>query len=87
MEKNSNEENYDILQKSNSQSPSMSMKVYKKRGNFILRQELRSYTPECNSRCGIIFNLVLLFVFLAAGIPIIYYSKQVVEYIEVYTDW
>jgi len=59
----------------------------KLRGNFILRQELKSYTPECNTKCGIILNLILMIFFLAAGIPIIVSSNQSEEYYFNYTNW
>jgi hypothetical protein len=59
----------------------------KKRGNFLLRQELKSYTPECNPTCGIIFNISIMFVFLALGIPIILFSEQIVEIKKDYTKW
>ena len=58
-----------------------------KRGNKILRQELESYTFECNPKCGIIFNLVLIFIFLATGVPIILMTKNIKEFSFLYTDW
>ena len=57
------------------------------RGNFVLRQELNSYTPECNTKCGIIFNLFLMIFFLAAGVPILVSSHQSEEYYFNYTNW
>ena len=47
-----------------------------KRGNFILRQELKSYTPECNAKCGIISNFIFMICCLSIGIPSVIYSKQ-----------
>jgi hypothetical protein len=61
--------------------------IKKKRGNFLLRQELKSYTPECNPTCGIIFNIVTLLVFAGLGVPMIIFSESVKEYQIDYTKW
>jgi hypothetical protein len=66
---------------------STSMKKPLNRGNFILRQELNSYTPECNPKCGIIFNIVLALIFIGAGIPIILLANNTHEHIITYTNW
>ena len=47
-----------------------------KRSNFILRQELKSYTPESNAKCGIISNFIFMICCLSIGIPSVIYSKQ-----------
>ena len=57
-----------------------------KRGNFILRQELKNYTPECNAKCGIISNFVFMICCLSIGIPLIIYSKNHNEFILDYTN-
>ena len=61
--------------------------VQKKRGNFLFRQELKSYTPECNPTCAIIFNVFTMLIFLALGLPILVYSNSIQEYEINYTDW
>ncbi len=58
-----------------------------KRGNFILRQELISYTQECSPKFGIICNISLMILFLAAGLPIILLTQNEIEFKQVYTDW
>ncbi len=73
-------------------SPSYKSSSFKKikvlkRGNFILRQELVSYTQECNPKCGIVCNICLIILFLAAGLPIIFWTQNEVEFKQVYTDW
>lgn len=47
-----------------------------KRGNFIFRQELNSYTPTPTVKCGIISNFAFLLVCLAIGIPSLIYSEK-----------
>jgi hypothetical protein len=59
----------------------------KKRGNKILRQELESYTFECNPKCAIIFNLSLVFILLATGVPIILLTKDLKEFKFPYSNW
>ncbi len=58
-----------------------------KRGNCILRQELESYSLECNPRNGIICNIFLIIIFLICGLPIILLTKNHVEFKFQYTDW
>lgn len=58
-----------------------------KRGNFILRQELVSYTQECTPKCGIISNICLIILFLAAGLPIIFSTQNKIEFEQIYTNW
>lgn len=58
-----------------------------KRGNFILRQELISYTPECSATCGMIMNTLLFFIFGTIGILIVASSRSIIEYKFEYTDW
>ncbi len=41
-----------------------------KRGNFILRQELTTLTPDCNVKCSIICNLVLMIIFFVLGVQL-----------------
>jgi len=81
-----NEESYQNLKHSKSPSLFNSLKMKPKRGNFILRQDLDSYTPECNPKNGILLNLLLLSIFLGAGIPLTYFSNQVIEIKIPYTD-
>jgi hypothetical protein len=58
-----------------------------KRGNFILRQELKTLTPDCNVKCSIICNLILMVVFFVFGGSIIGSANSVVEVVTEYTDW
>lgn len=83
------DENYEIMRGSRSQSNnSFYLNTVKtKRGNFIVRQELSSYTLECNAKCGMIFNMCLIILFLLVGIPIIILSNNTIEYEIPYTDW
>ena len=69
-----------------SRSKSPEVIIREKRGNFILRQELNSYNPECNPKCGMIFNLVLTLLFFSVGLPIIFMGKMSIEYRLPYTD-
>ena len=45
----------------------------------LLRQELKSYTPECNAKCSIIIDLIVMVSSLSIGIILIYYSKKNTE--------
>ncbi len=58
-----------------------------RRGNFILRQELVSYTQECNPKCGIICNICIILIFLLAGIPLIFWTSSHLEFKQTYTHW
>ncbi len=62
------------------------MKV-KKRGNFILRQELKDYTPECNYKCSIFINVLFSIIFLSIGTPIILSSENILETKVQYDTW
>ena len=42
----------------------------------LLRQELKSYTPEWNSKCSIFTDLIIMSCSLSIGIILIYYSKK-----------
>ena len=94
--KKQNRENMDLIQASRSRSHSnsnshssnieLSARLLK-RGNFVLRQELNSYTPECSAKCGIIFNSFLMVIFILAGVPIIICSNSIKEYKIDYSDW
>jgi hypothetical protein len=88
--------NSKLSSKKNSQINSFSFKSasiqktktdIKKRGNKILRQELESYTFECNPKCAIIFNLSLIFLLLATGVPIILLTKNLKEFKFSYSNW
>jgi hypothetical protein len=81
-----NEESYHEFQHSKSPSLFNSSKMRPKRGNFILRQDLESYTPECNPKIGILLNLLLMGIFLAAGVPITFLSNKIEEIKIPYTD-
>lgn len=61
--------------------------LLKERGNFIMRQELKSYTPECSALCGIISNLIIALACIVVGVPSVYYADRVVEYSVEYTKW
>ena len=58
----------------------------KTRGNIIFRQELNSLTPRCDAYFAIILNCILIFIFLAFGIPILLFSSNVVEYRKLYSN-
>lgn len=47
------------------------------RGNVVMRQELKSFTPNCNIRCGVIVYIVLIILFLSFGLPIIIISNRI----------
>lgn len=86
--------NSKLSSKKNSKINSISLKSgslqknkIEKRGNKILRQELQSYTFECNPKCGIIFNLSLIFVLLATGVPIILLTRNLKEFKFPYSNW
>lgn len=64
-----------------------SRKDPRQRGNFLLRQELKDYTPACSPICGLIFNTVIVFIFCGIGIPILLFSNEEVTYSIDYTDW
>jgi len=59
----------------------------KKRGNFILRQEFKNLTPECSIKNSIIFNFVLMIMFLIFAIPIILSSSTTLRAEIRYDDW
>ena len=59
----------------------------KKRGNFILRQELTNLTPECSLKLAIICNSILALLFAAVGAPIIYSRNTTVQYEVEYDVW
>ena len=42
----------------------------------LLRQELKSYTPEWNAKCSIITDLIIMISCFSIGITMIYFSKQ-----------
>jgi hypothetical protein len=48
-----------------------------KRSNFILRQELKSDTPESNAKCGIISNFIFMICCLLIEIPSCNLSKKI----------
>jgi len=74
-------ENYFNYVNSKSQSAASNQSKAKvTRGNYILRQELNSYTPECNPVCGIIFNSFLFTIFMSIGIIITYFGCLVQEF-------
>lgn len=81
-----NEEKYESLNPSN-KSSQYDKSLRPLRGNFIFRQELKSYTPECNSKCGIICNSFLVLIFLSIGLPIVFLSHKIKEYEIDYTYW
>ena len=56
------------------------------RGNVIIRQELRTLTPICNSKCALICYSVLFLLYLIFGLLIIC-SPDVTEITNDYTNW
>jgi hypothetical protein len=59
----------------------------RKRGNFLVRQEISNLTIECNFKVAITCNVALFFIFLALGIPIYNSAQNSVEYSYDYTNW
>jgi hypothetical protein len=59
----------------------------KKRGNFLLRQEISNLTVECNFKIAITCNIVLFVIFLILGFPIYNSATDSVEYALDYTQW
>ena len=45
----------------------------------LLRQELKSYTPEWNAKCSIITDIFIMISSLTIGIILLYYSKKYYE--------
>ena len=69
----------DSQEKISSVNSNMKKAKLQKRGNFILRQEINSYTPSFNVRCGIITNLVFLIVAVGLGTPMIILANNTNE--------
>ena len=42
----------------------------------LLKQELKSYTPEWNAKCSIITNLIIMISSFSIGITMLYFSKR-----------
>jgi hypothetical protein len=59
----------------------------RKRGNFILRQELKNLTPEFSLKCSIICNVSMSIIFFIFAIPILTSAKNSIEYSVDYTNW
>jgi hypothetical protein len=58
-----------------------------KRGNFILRQEIKSLTIFCSVKVSILINLFLFIIFISLGIYIIELSNNIkVSYLK-YDNW
>ena len=55
--------------------------------DLILGQQLKSYTPNCDIKCAVLCNLVLLSIFVALGVPIIVLSSKLIEYTVDYSKW
>lgn len=55
--------------------------------DMILRQELTSLTPNCNVKCAVICNLILIMIFVSLGVPIVVLSNSIIEYHVDYTNW
>jgi hypothetical protein len=53
----------------------------------ILRQELVNYTPQCNIKCSIFCNIIMMVLFLGLGLPILLLTSTVKEFIIDYSDW
>lgn len=52
----------------------------------LLRQELKSYTPEWNAKCSIITDLIVMISSLSIGVLLVYYSKRHIEIETEYTN-
>jgi hypothetical protein len=91
MKITSNRENRSNIQYSNKDTPDQldhkERVERKKRGNFLLRQELSSFTPDCNPTVAIVFNVIVTLVFLGLGFPMILLSEGIKEYQFDYTGW
>jgi hypothetical protein len=59
----------------------------KNRGNFILRQELRDLTIECNFKTAICINVVFFIIMGIIGIPIYQSATNSFQDIHDYTEW
>jgi len=59
----------------------------KKRGNFILRQEINSLTIFCTFKVALFFNIFLFLVFNILGIYIVLSSENIKEYSIKYDNW
>jgi len=55
--------------------------------DVILRQELESFTPNCNLKCALICHTIIIILFIAFGVPIIVQSNSLIEYSADYTNW
>ena len=42
----------------------------------LLRQELKSYTPEWNAKCSIITDIIFMISCFSIGITMLYFSKR-----------
>jgi hypothetical protein len=42
----------------------------------LLKQELKSYTPEWDAKCSIITDIIIMISSFSIGITLIYYSKR-----------
>ena len=52
----------------------------------LLRQEIKSYTPEWNSKCSIIVDLIIMASSIWIGVVLLYYSKRHIEIEVDYTN-
>ena len=59
----------------------------KKRGNFLLRQELKNLTIECSPKCSIICNFSIFIIMIGLAIPILNSAKNTIRYNVDYTNW
>jgi hypothetical protein len=59
----------------------------KKRGNFLLRQDISNLTLECNFTTAITCNIVLFIIFLILGFPIYNSAARSIEYSLDYSNW
>ncbi len=59
----------------------------KKRGNFILRQDLKNLTIFCSLKVSVIFNLIFFMLFIILGIYIVLSSKNMTEKSINYNKW
>lgn len=59
----------------------------KKRGNFVLRQELSNFTIQCNLKVAIACNIILFLIMGIIGIPIYNSANNSIILVTNYTDW
>jgi hypothetical protein len=59
----------------------------RKRGNFLLRQEIKSWTIECSTKVSLYLNLVLFLIFMFFGVYIAVIASNIIEVELKYDKW